>query len=91
MKVTLDLNNIQLTILHALLGATTAQEIAKIIRETNEDVSIMSSVGKVYGRAVAFIDNHPATAPLGEEDNTLFDTLDNAMLAMGDVFRGESK
>lgn len=90
MKVTLELNNIQLTILHALLGATTAQEIAKVIRETNVDMS-MSSVGKVYRRAVAFIDNHPATSPLGEEDNMLFDTLDNAMLSIGDVYGGENK
>lgn len=91
MKATLELNNIQLTILHALVGHSTAQEIANIVHITNEDMPVASSVGKVYRRAIAFMNNHPTTSPLGDEDNALFDILDNAMLYMGDIYGGESK
>lgn len=94
MKVTLELNNIQVAILHALLGQATISTVANAVREDYEEYLATESNSAVYGayeRVIAYMNNHPSYAPFGDEEDNLFDALDDAMTLIGKKFNEEKE
>ena len=86
MTITLTLNNIQVAILHALLGQATTSTITNAVRNTYEEYLVTesnSAVSGAYERVIAYMNNHPSHVPFGDEDSKLFDALDDAMRAIG--------
>ena len=86
MTITLALNNIQVAILHALLGQATTSAITNAVRNDYEEYLVTesnSAVSGAYERVIAYMNNHPSHVPFGDEDSKLFDALDDAMRAIG--------
>lgn len=94
MTITLTLNNIQVAILHALLGQATTSTIVNAIRDDYEEylaTESNSAVSGAYERVIAYMNNHPSHAPFGDEDSKLFDALDDAMALIGRNFNKEKE
>lgn len=92
MKVTLDLNHIQLTILHALIGQASDIATSKIVIDEAREYSYTDeTIYEVYKRTLAHINNHPTYTPFGEELGDLFRSIDDAMTAVGKNFNKEKE
>lgn len=94
MTITLTLNNIQVAILHALLGQATTSTITNAVRDTHEEYLVTesnSAVSSAYERVIAYMNNHPSHVPFGDEDSKLFDALDDAMALIGRNFNKEKE
>ena len=94
MTITLTLNNIQVAILHALLGQATTSTIVNAIRDDYEEylaTESNSAVCGAYERVIAYMNNHPYHVPFGDEDSKLFDALDDAMALIGRNFNKEKE
>ena len=88
MKVTLDLDHIQLTILHALLGQSNDGVTAKIVRdEAREYAYTDEAIYEIYKRILAYINNRPTYAPFGDKLTDLFEAIDDAMIKCGKAFK----
>lgn len=94
MTTTLTLNNIQVAILHALLGQATTSTITGAIHDDYEQCLISepnSPVCEAYKRVIAYMNNHPSHVPFGEADSRLFDALDDAMAMIGRSFNKDKE
>ena len=94
MTITLTLNNIQVAILHALLGQATTSTITNAVRNTYEEYLVTesnSAVSGAYERVIAYMNNHPSHVLFGDEDSKLFDALDDAMALIGRNFNKEKE
>lgn len=90
MKVTLDLDHIQLTILHALIGESSNEATAKAVVTEAQEYSYMNEdIARVYKRTLAYISNHPTHVPFGYKLGELFEAIDDAMTECGRTFKEE--
>ena len=94
MTITLTLNNIQVAILHALLGQATTSTIVNAIHDDYEEYLVTesnSAVSGAYERVITYMNNHPSHVPFGDEDSKLLDALDDAMALIGRNFNKEKE
>ena len=92
MKVTLDLDHVQLTILHTLVGQSGDTAISKkVVEEAQEYSYTDENIFEAYKHTLAYINNHPTYLPFGDELSDLFEKIDNAMTECGKAFKGENK
>lgn len=94
MTTTLTLNNIQVAILHALLGQATTSTVANAVR--NEYAQLLEArsdptICEAYKHVIAYMNNHPSHVPFGDEDSKLFDCLDDAMSMIGRSFNNDKE
>lgn len=86
MTITLNLNNRQITMLHAIFGEATTQDTTNAVN--NEYANFLEDcpndpVCTAYKHTVAFMNNHPTKSPFGDENIELFGILDDAMRTIG--------
>lgn len=88
MNITLNLDNIQVAILHALLGQATASTITEAVRDEYNQLTEQSNpvICEAYKHVIAYMNNHPSYVPFGDADSRLFDALDDAMATIGRSF-----
>lgn len=86
MTITLTLNNRQVAMLHAIFGEATNPDIANAVNSeyaTYLKDSPNDPICTAYKHTVAFMNNHPAHAPFGDDNTDLFEILDDAMRTIG--------
>ena len=86
MTITLTLNNRQVAMLHAIFGEATTQSIMNAV--SNEYSNFLNDcpndpICTAYKHTVAFMNNHPAYAPFGDDTTDLLEALDDAMRTIG--------
>ncbi len=86
MTITLNLNNRQVTMLHAIFGRASTQDVVNAVLEEYRgylDDNPNDPVCTAYKHTATFINNHPFVTPFGDENIDLFEALDDAMRAIG--------
>ena len=86
MTITLTLNNRQVAMLHAIFGEATKPDIVNAVN--GEYASYLEDspndpICTAYKHAVVFMNNHPTYAPFGDDDDSLFEALNDAMRTIG--------
>ena len=86
MTITLTLNNRQVAMLHAIFGKATTQSIMNAV--CNEYSNFLNDcpndpICTTYKHTIAFMNNHPAYAPFGDDTTDLLEALDDAMRTIG--------
>ena len=86
MTITLPLTNRHVAMLHAIFGETTTQSIMNAV--SNEYSNFLNDcpndpICTTYKHTVAFMNNHPTYAPVGDGTTDLLEALDDAMRTIG--------